>query len=116
MCWPIYYVANFNVLDKWYNYKFWVAVGILYPLQGFFNAIVYFRARIFQNLGGIQQRCHRFLQTQLERRRRQSRQQHQQQHKNDSAKTNDLDRLAEPVVSATSVQSSFTRNMPSPSV
>jgi hypothetical protein len=48
MTWPIYYVANFNVLEKWDNYSFWIAVIFLYPLQGFWNAMVYFRPRLFQ--------------------------------------------------------------------
>jgi hypothetical protein len=48
MTWPIYYVANFTVLEKWDNYSFWIAVTLLYPLQGFWNAVVYFRPRLFQ--------------------------------------------------------------------
>jgi hypothetical protein len=48
MTWPIYYVANFNVLEQWDNYSFWIAVTFLYPLQGFWNAMVYFRPRMFQ--------------------------------------------------------------------
>eukprot|EP00980_Cylindrotheca_fusiformis_P000742 scaffold174_cov98-Cylindrotheca_fusiformis.AAC.11 len=48
MAWPIYYYANFNTLDQWENYSFWVACCTLYPLQGFWNAIVYFRPRLFE--------------------------------------------------------------------
>ena len=48
MCWPIYYIAAFRVLEKWDKYGFWVAVVVLFPLQGFWNAFVYFRLRIVQ--------------------------------------------------------------------
>jgi len=46
LCWPIYYVSIFNRYHVWRNYGFWIALLILYPLQGFLNAIVYFRRRM----------------------------------------------------------------------
>lgn len=43
LTWPFYYVATLNA--TWENYGFWVLAGILAPLQGFFNWIVYMRPR-----------------------------------------------------------------------
>eukprot|EP00526_Cylindrotheca_closterium_P005229 CAMPEP_0113621150 /NCGR_PEP_ID=MMETSP0017_2-20120614/10800_1 /TAXON_ID=2856 /ORGANISM="Cylindrotheca closterium" /LENGTH=631 /DNA_ID=CAMNT_0000530873 /DNA_START=174 /DNA_END=2069 /DNA_ORIENTATION=+ /assembly_acc=CAM_ASM_000147 len=48
LTWPIYFFANFNVLEKWDNYAFWVACIILFPLQGFWNCLVYFRPQLFR--------------------------------------------------------------------
>eukprot|EP00980_Cylindrotheca_fusiformis_P031116 scaffold25830_cov162-Cylindrotheca_fusiformis.AAC.17 len=47
MAWPIYYYAGFNTLDLWENFSFWVVCSSMYPLQGFWNATVYFRPRLF---------------------------------------------------------------------
>eukprot|EP00980_Cylindrotheca_fusiformis_P015619 scaffold4481_cov121-Cylindrotheca_fusiformis.AAC.15 len=48
MAWPIYYYAGFNALGEWDDFSFWVACCAMYPLQGFWNAIVYFRPRLFE--------------------------------------------------------------------
>eukprot|EP00980_Cylindrotheca_fusiformis_P000745 scaffold174_cov98-Cylindrotheca_fusiformis.AAC.14 len=47
MAWPIYFYGTLNTLDEWENFYFWVACCAMYPLQGFWNAIVYFRPRLF---------------------------------------------------------------------
>eukprot|EP00980_Cylindrotheca_fusiformis_P000744 scaffold174_cov98-Cylindrotheca_fusiformis.AAC.13 len=47
MAWPIYFYGTLNTLDEWKNFSFWIACCALYPLQGFWNAIVYFRPRLF---------------------------------------------------------------------
>eukprot|EP00980_Cylindrotheca_fusiformis_P012911 scaffold3216_cov124-Cylindrotheca_fusiformis.AAC.1 len=47
MAWPVYYYATFNPLDKWGNFPFWITCCVMYPLQGLWNAIVYFRPRLF---------------------------------------------------------------------
>eukprot|EP00980_Cylindrotheca_fusiformis_P007123 scaffold1497_cov122-Cylindrotheca_fusiformis.AAC.1 len=49
MAWPIYFYGTLNALDEWENYSFWVACCVMYPLQGFWNAIVYFRPRLFEH-------------------------------------------------------------------
>eukprot|EP00980_Cylindrotheca_fusiformis_P004732 scaffold1007_cov142-Cylindrotheca_fusiformis.AAC.3 len=48
MAWPIYFYGTINALDEWENYSFWVACCVMFPLQGFWNAIVYFRPRLFE--------------------------------------------------------------------
>eukprot|EP00980_Cylindrotheca_fusiformis_P031735 scaffold26888_cov137-Cylindrotheca_fusiformis.AAC.1 len=48
MAWPIYFYGTLNTLDEWDNFAFWVACSVMYPLQGFWNAIVYFRPRLFE--------------------------------------------------------------------
>eukprot|EP00980_Cylindrotheca_fusiformis_P030139 scaffold24450_cov122-Cylindrotheca_fusiformis.AAC.1 len=48
MAWPIYYYARFSLMDLWGNFPFWVACCAMYPLQGFWNAIVFFRPRLFR--------------------------------------------------------------------
>eukprot|EP00980_Cylindrotheca_fusiformis_P029422 scaffold23472_cov106-Cylindrotheca_fusiformis.AAC.1 len=48
MAWPIYFYGTLNTWDEWENYSFWVVFAVLYPLQGFWNAIVYFRPRLFE--------------------------------------------------------------------
>ena len=43
LSWPIYFAA-----ENYDNYNFWVALLILFPLQGFWNAAVYFRPRLVE--------------------------------------------------------------------
>eukprot|EP00980_Cylindrotheca_fusiformis_P009410 scaffold2058_cov115-Cylindrotheca_fusiformis.AAC.3 len=47
MAWPIYFYGTLNTLDEWENFPFWIACSAMFPLQGFWNAIVYFRPRLF---------------------------------------------------------------------
>eukprot|EP00980_Cylindrotheca_fusiformis_P016813 scaffold5067_cov139-Cylindrotheca_fusiformis.AAC.7 len=47
MSWPIYYYGTLNTLDEWENFPFWITCCAMFPLQGFWNAIVYFRPRLF---------------------------------------------------------------------
>jgi len=46
MCWPIYYVSNFNSQALWEKYGYWITVVTIFPLHGFFIAMAYFRNRI----------------------------------------------------------------------
>eukprot|EP00980_Cylindrotheca_fusiformis_P014971 scaffold4097_cov102-Cylindrotheca_fusiformis.AAC.1 len=48
MAWPIYFYGTLNTLDEWENFSFWIACCAMYPLQGFWNAIVFFRPRLFE--------------------------------------------------------------------
>jgi len=48
LSWPIYFAANFDAAENYDNYNFWVALLILFPLQGFWNAAVYFRPRLME--------------------------------------------------------------------
>eukprot|EP00980_Cylindrotheca_fusiformis_P004730 scaffold1007_cov142-Cylindrotheca_fusiformis.AAC.1 len=47
MAWPIYFYGTLNTLDEWEIFSFWIACCAMYPLQGFWNAIVFFRPRLF---------------------------------------------------------------------
>jgi hypothetical protein len=42
--WPIFFVAMLNAARD--DYAFWVALCILSPLQGFWNALIYFNRRL----------------------------------------------------------------------
>eukprot|EP00980_Cylindrotheca_fusiformis_P007124 scaffold1497_cov122-Cylindrotheca_fusiformis.AAC.2 len=48
MAWPIYFYGTLNTLDEWENFSFWITCSAMYPLQGFWNAFVYFRPRLFE--------------------------------------------------------------------
>ena len=44
MTWPIYFMGNFRATRD--DYGFWLAMVALNPLQGFWNALVYFRTNL----------------------------------------------------------------------
>ena len=73
LCWPIYFVANLRVDEKFRDYAFWVALVTLFPLQGFFNSLVYFRPQIAA-----------YCKQKFEKKRRQQRQQMTAYSKNDT--------------------------------
>jgi len=80
LCWPIFCVGVFWAIHLRENYMFWIAMVIMFPLQGFWSAVVYFRPHLFNHFQKKRQSAREQRQQQKGEQQAQPQQPQQQQH------------------------------------